>query len=152
VRRRGTDRDEGNAVTEFVFGGLIMLVPLVYLMVGIAAVQRSQLAVVAAAREAGRAAATSTSAAAVTVRMHAAVRLALAAHGLPDDAELRVVGAGSPCTSPARTPAPQPGATFTVCVTRHVAVPGVPRLFAGRGVTCVATYTVHVDNLRERPP
>ena len=147
MRRRAAD-DTGSAVVEFVFVALVMLVPLVYLLVAVAVVQRNQIAVANAAREAGRAFATSDSAAAADERVAAAVRLALAGQHVPDDVELRFVATGSSCTGPQISPALAPGAQFTVCVSRRVAVPGVPRILLGRGIRTVGSYVVHVDEFR----
>ena len=137
---------------EFVFVSVVALIPLVYLLAAVSVVQRSQLAVSQAAREAGRAFATSDSAAAAPPRVEAAVRMAFAAHGLPADATVRFVAAGAPCTGVAVEPVLAPGATFTVCVSRTVRVPGVPRMVEGRGVESVGRYTLHVDEFRTVPP
>ncbi len=127
------------------------MVPLVYLIVAVAAVQRSQLAVSQAAREAGRAFATSSEPAQAQVRVAAAVRLALAAQHLPDDAVVRYVASGAGCSAPAIRPRLVPGAQFTVCVSRHLQVPGVPSVLAGRGITSIGEYVVHVDDYRATP-
>ena len=69
MRRRGTGvattsraTTPGNAIIEFVFVAVMVMVPLVYLVVAVAVVQRNQLAVTQAARDAGRAFATSDTA------------------------------------------------------------------------------------------
>lgn len=134
---------------EFVFVALVMFVPLIYLLVAVAVVQRTELAVADAAREAGRAYATSDSTSAASVRTATAVRLALAAHGVADEGvTVRFVPSGAACTAAPMEPALTPGAQFTVCVIRHVDVPGVPSLVRGRGITAVGAYTVHVDDFR----
>ena len=143
--------DDGNAIVEFVFVAVIVLVPLVYLITAVAAVQNSRLAVSQAAREAGRAFATSDDPVSADVRVRAAVRIALADQGLPDDAAIRFVAAGAGCDSEPVDPQLRPGAQFTVCVSRDVAVPGVPSLLQGRGVTTVGKFTVHVDDFRAVP-
>jgi Flp pilus assembly protein TadG len=151
VLSAGADRggdDTGNAIIEFVFVAVIVMVPLVYLIVAVAAVQRSQLAVSQAAREAGRAFATSSGPAQAQVRVAAAVRLALAAQGLPDDAAVRYVAYGADCSDAAISPQVAPGAEFTVCVIRHTDVPGVPSLLSGHGITSVGAYVVHIDDYR----
>jgi Flp pilus assembly protein TadG len=143
--RRG---EGGTAVIEFVFVAVIVMVPLVYLVAAVATVQRNSLAVSQAARDAGRAFATSESAADAQRRVAAAVRLALADQGLPDDAEIRFVASGAECAAAAIRPALTPGAEFTVCVTRRVLLPAVPSVLAGRGIRTVGVYTVHVDDFR----
>lgn len=142
------DDDAGSALIEFVFVAVIVMVPLVYLIVSVAAVQRSELAVSQAAREAGRAFATADSAADALPRARAAVRIALQDEGLSDDAEVRFVAAGASCNDSTTTPVLDAGARFTVCVLRHVEIPGVPRFLSGRGVTTVGEYVVHVDDYR----
>ncbi len=122
--------------------------PLVYLIAAVATVQRAQLAVTQAARDAGRAFATSDTADEASIRVRAAVRLALRDQGLPDDAAVRFVRYGAECGSPAVAPRLAPGAEFTVCVSRQVALPAVPSVVAGRGIHVVGQYVVHVDDFR----
>ncbi len=141
--------DGGSAIVEFVFVALVAMVPLVYLIAAVATVQRTSLAVTQAARDAGRAFATSDSAAAAPRRVAAAVRLALADQGLPDDATVRFVAAGAGCTDRAIAPRLTPGAEFTVCVSRAVRLPAVPSVLAGRGIRTVGVYRVHVDDFRQ---
>jgi Flp pilus assembly protein TadG len=147
VKRVGRD-DGGSALIEFVFVAVIVLVPLVYLIAAVATVQRNRLAVSEAARDAGRAFATSDDAASAPGRAAAAVRLALTDQGLPNDATVRFVAAGRSCDAPPVRPRLAPGAEFAVCVSRSVSLPGVPSLLAGRGIRTVGRYVVHVDDFR----
>lgn len=142
--------DAGTAIIEFVFVAVLVMVPLVYLIVAVATVQRSELGVSQAAREAGRAFATSDIAAQAPARAEVAVRIALADQGLPDDAIVRYVAAGSSCADdpPTVTPQLRAGAQFTVCVGRRVDIPAVPRVLLGRGITTWGEYVVHVDDYR----
>jgi Flp pilus assembly protein TadG len=147
---RGDDGgDGGSAIIEFVFVAVVVMVPLVYLVAAVASLQRSQLAVAQAARNAGRAFATSDTPAEATARVDAAVRLALGDQGLPDDATVRFVPAGRGCDAPAVVPQLASGAEFTVCVTRRSELPGVPSVLSGRGVSTRAGFTVHVDDYRD---
>lgn len=141
--------DEGSAMIEFVFVAVLVMVPLVYLIAAVATVQRSTLAVSQAARDAGRAFATSGTTAQAEQRAAAAVRLALADQGLRNDATVRFVRSGDPCDGPAVTPTLEPGAEFAVCVTRRVQLPAVPSVLTGRGIRAVGRYVVHVDDFRE---
>ncbi|MDP9116028.1 MAG: hypothetical protein M3O28_01965 [Actinomycetota bacterium] len=147
---RVTDRgpDDGTAIIEFVFVALVVMIPLVYLLVAVSVVQCSQLAVSQAARDAGRAYATSPSAGSAMPRVAVAVRIAMTSQGLPDDADVRFVADGSPCTAASVLPRLAPGEQFTVCVTRRVNMPAVPSVVAGRGITTVGRYLVHVDDYR----
>jgi Flp pilus assembly protein TadG len=145
----GTDSaDAGTAIVEFVFVAVIVMVPLIYLIVAVAGVQRTQFAVSQAAREAGRAYATSDSAADAQGRARAAVHIALHDQGLPDDAAVDYVAAGALCDAAPVVPALQAGAEFTVCVTRHLGLPGIPHVLAGKGITVVGRYVVHIDDYR----
>lgn len=149
VSRARLRRDDGgNAIIEFVFVAVVILVPLIYLIAAVATVQRAQLAVGDAARDAGRAFATSETPAAAEQRVRTAVRLALTDQGLPDDASVRFVAPGASCGAAAITPRLAPGAVFTVCVTRRTDLPGIPSILAGRGITTVGAYEVHVDDFR----
>jgi Flp pilus assembly protein TadG len=147
LRRLERD-DDGNAIIEFVFVAVVVLVPLVYLIVAVSAVQRSRLAVAQAAREAGRAFATSPDSSTAAARTRAAVRIALSDQGLPDDVTLRYVAPGASCDSAAVTPRLRAGSQFTICVSRHANVPAVPSVVQGHGITTVGKFTVHVDDFR----
>lgn len=143
------DDDAGTAIIEFVFVAVIVMVPLIYLIIAVASVQRSELAVSQAAREAGRAFATAAGPGEGLARANAALHIALQDQGLPDDAELRFVRAAGSCTAdPAVTPTLAPGAQFTVCVTRHAGIPAVPRFLTGDGITTIGSYLVHIDDYR----
>lgn len=157
VRSRGSNsRDEvgdaGNAVIEFVFVAVLILIPLVYFVVAVASVQRSSVAVTHAAREAGRAFATADSTDQGLQRAEVAVRLALADQGLSDDAIVRYVAADGTCESGMITPSLNPSAKFAVCVIRHASLPAVPSLISGRGITTVGRYVLHIDDYRVVAP
>ena len=63
VRRRAMagDAQSGNAIVEFVYLAVLLLVPLVYVLITVFRVQAASYAVSSAAREAGRVYATSSS-------------------------------------------------------------------------------------------
>jgi Flp pilus assembly protein TadG len=140
--------DDGSAIIEFVFVAVIVLVPLLYLLAAVASVQRAQLAVTQAARDAGRAFATSNTPGEAVLRVRAAVRLAMHDQGLPDDAAVRFVSSGSGCDATAITPQLTAGAEFSVCVSRRTEIPAVPSVLAGRGIRTVAEYVIHLDDFR----
>ncbi len=146
--RARANADDGSAILEFVFVAVIVMVPLIYLIVAAATVQRSEFAVSQAAREAGRAFATSDRADQALARARAAVHIALHDQGLPDDADIAYVPAGSSCTAARIAPALQAGAEFTVCVIRHLSIPAVPHVLAGKAITTVGEYVVHIDDYR----
>lgn len=144
--RRGGD--DGSAIIEFVFVAVVVMVPLIYLIAAVATVQRTQLAVTQAARNAGRAFATSDTVDEAAARVRAAVRLALADQGLPDDATVRFVADGASCDATPITPQLTPGAEFTVCVSRRAELPAVPSVLAGHGITATGEYVIHIDDFR----
>ena len=156
VRPRGSNShevgDAGNAVIEFVFVAVLILIPLVYFVVAVASVQRSSVAVTHAAREAGRAFATADSTDHGLQRAEVAVRLALADQGLSDDPIVRYVAADGTCESGMITPSLHPSAKFAVCVIRHASLPAVPSLISGRGITTVGRYVLHIDDYRVVAP
>lgn len=145
--RKSAD-DGGSAIIEFIFVAVIVMVPLVYLVVAVATVQRSELAVSQAAREAGRAFATADRADQALSRARTAVHIALHDQGLSDDVEVKYVRAGGSCGGTAVSPRLIAGAQFTVCVIRQVSVPAVPKVLTGKGITTIGKYVVHVDDYR----
>jgi len=147
--RLGTE--DGNAIVEFVFLAVLIMLPLVYLIVAVAVVQRGRLATTNAARDVGRAIATSGGLGEdAPVRAQAALRIALANQGLrPSDVRLRYVAAGADCQAAAsQLPTLAPGAEFQVCVIRQQRLPAVPSVLSGRGITTIGRYVVHVDDFR----
>ncbi|MDQ1643986.1 MAG: hypothetical protein QOJ50_170, partial [Cryptosporangiaceae bacterium] len=72
-----TGTDDGTATIEFVGVSLLLLLPLLYLLLSVFAVQRAAFAVTQAAREAGRAYSTAPSAGVGQQRADYAARLAL---------------------------------------------------------------------------
>jgi len=93
--RRWNDAEEGSAALELVMAGLILLLPLVYVVLALASIQGGALAVEGAARQAARVFAQSGSAAEAEARAMRAVGYALADHGM-DAGEARVSIACSP--------------------------------------------------------
>jgi hypothetical protein len=118
--RRWTD-DAGSASLEFVTAGLVLLVPLVYLVLTMSAIQAGALAVEGAARQAARVFVQSDSVGAAQAAALRAVDFALADHGIPPgSAEVAVS-----CT-------PRPSACLTrqgfvtVAITLTVPLPLAP--------------------------
>jgi Flp pilus assembly protein TadG len=144
--------ERGSAIIEFVFVTVIVLLPLIYVVVAAAAVQHSQLAVSQAAREAGRAYATSDSATHAAARALAAAHISLADQNLDNGMTLRYVAAGAGCSASEVAPQLVPGAQFTVCVIRHTTLPAIPSILAGQGITSVGEYVVHIDDYRTVAP
>lgn len=112
--------DEGSAVVEFVTLGVLLLVPLVYLVVVLGRLQAGAFAVEGAAREAARVLAAAPDEATGVARANTAVALALDDQGFGDDAAqaLSVACSAQPCHTA--------GARITVAVSLDVVLPGVP--------------------------
>ncbi|CAN5232887.1 hypothetical protein BH11ACT4_BH11ACT4_12010 [soil metagenome] len=108
--------DDGSASLEFVTVGMILLLPLVYLILVVAAVQAGALATESAARQAARVFVQSTDSAAAQAAASTAIGFALADHGIDPAAATVAV-----------TCSPRPGACLTrrgfVTVTVDIAVP-----------------------------
>ena len=96
-RQRTGPPEGGSAVVEFVVLGVLLLLPLLYLVLALARIQAGSYAVSQAARESGRAYVTSVSADAAPARAEAAADLAFADQGFADNGTLALDCDGSPC-------------------------------------------------------
>jgi hypothetical protein len=145
--------ERGAAVVELLVVMLTLLVPLVYVMVVMADVQRALLATSSAAREAGRVYVTGSDRVEAERRAGAAYREVLGTYGMragDPGAGMRVragcpVAAGAGCAGGFG-----PGAEVEVVVTYRVPVARLPFLgaVAGPGVTVGATHHTRVDRYR----
>ena len=142
------DGEEGSALIEFVGLGVLLLIPLIYLLLSVFSVQRAAFAVTQAAREAGRAYATAPGTTAANERADYAARLALRSQGVSAAASVRYAPAGSGCGASSADGAASltPGARFVVCVRTQAELP------LGGAITVNGQYAVAVDSFRaERP-
>lgn len=150
--RAGVLRDDrGSAVVEFVGLGLLLLVPLVYLVLAAFEVQRNVFAATQAARQAGRAVATADTLDDGLARARYAAQLAMRDQGLEGGETVGYVPAPSSCDGAGEgvgAATLEPGAEFAVCVRRVAQMPGVPGFLAGDGVTVVGRHVVRVDRFR----
>jgi hypothetical protein len=158
--------ERGAAVVELLVVFLTLLVPLVYVMVVMADVQRALLATSSAAREAGRVYVTGADRADAERRAAIAYRDVLATYGVPPGEPTagtpgapRAGGPGAGMWLRARCPPEAgpgcaggfgPGAEVEVEVTFRVPVARLPFLgaVAGPGVTVGATHHTRVDRYR----
>ena len=115
--RRG---DEGSAVVEFVTLGMLLLVPLVYLIFTLGRIQAASFAADGAAREAARAFTSAPDEATGRARALAAVRLALLDQGFSTDP---ASAAGISCSE---SPCLTPQGRVAVQVQVDVVLPGIP--------------------------
>ena len=139
--------DRGGAVVEFSTLGLVLLLPLIYLVVALGRIEAASFAVDGAAREAARAFVTAPGESVGRGRALAAVRLGLLDQGFdvaPDQA-LTIDCDRSGCL--------RPGAVVAARVQLEVVLPGVPagldRLLPTR-VTVRSEQVLVVDAFRPR--
>jgi Flp pilus assembly protein TadG len=130
--------DEGNAIIEFLYLAVLLMVPLVYVLLSVFAVQRATYATSSAAREAGRVFATSSDVSEADARAATAARIVLADSGLDAaDVDLRVNCSSRPCLAP--------GSRVEVRIRYDVALPLLPRLFDGAAPATIRTEGRHVE-------
>ena len=116
--------DRGSASLEFLVAGLLMLVPLVYLILTLGTIQSATLATEGAARQAARVFVQAPSTAAGAAAAQRALDLALADHGLEaTEAALRITCAPRPAQCHTRR------GWVTVEVAVRVPLPLVPPVF-----------------------
>jgi hypothetical protein len=90
--------EEGSASLEFITAGLVLLVPLIYLVLAVAAIQGGALAIEGAARQAARVFVEAADEAAGEAAAVRALDVALADHGLAAaDAAIAVACSADPC-------------------------------------------------------
>lgn len=143
ARGKSADTESGMAVIEFVFLGLLLLIPLIYIVMCAAQLQAAAFATSLAGREAGRAFVTSTSGDSADSRAHAAANLAFADFGFDGGGGLKIVCDGSPCLRP------EGNVTMTASV--QVRLPLVPDFIADRvpsSITISSTHVATVDRFR----
>jgi hypothetical protein len=137
-------RDEGSALVEFVTLGVLVLLPVVYLVVTLGRIQAASFATDGGARAAARAFVAAPDAAAASASAGAAVRLALLDQGFgagPD--AVAVECSEQPCLTP--------GGRVVVRVSVDVVLPGVPAALDAivpTHVTIRSTQVATVDAFR----
>lgn len=118
--------ERGSASLEFITVGLVLLVPLVYLVLALSSIQAGALAVEGAARQASRVFVQSRDVTSAQSRAIRAVEFALADHGIdPDSATVAVTCAPDPSNCLSRR------GLVTVTVSLSAALPLVPPVLVG---------------------
>lgn len=113
--------DEGSASLEFITAGLVLLVPIVYLILTMASIQAGAFAAEGAARQATRVYVQSATPGEANAAATRAIEFALADYGLDaSDATVRVKCAPNPAKCLTRR------GFVTITVTTRVALPLVP--------------------------
>lgn len=121
---RWVRNDDGSAALEFIVVGVILLVPLVYLIVALGVIQEQTLGVEAAARHTARVIALAPDAETAGSRSEQVLAGIVAEYGLTADA----VDVDMSCT-PAGAECPSAGATIVVTVSTRVTLPLMPQVF-----------------------
>jgi hypothetical protein len=145
--------ERGAAVVELLVVFLTLLLPLVYVLVVMADVQRALLATSSAAREAGRVYVTGSDRVDAERRAGVAYRDVLAAYGIgagDSRAGMRLQVGCAAGVGPGCVGGFGPGAEVRVVVTYRVPVARLPFLgaVAGPGLTVGATHHTRVDRFR----
>ena len=142
-------RDEaGSAIVEFVWLGLLMLVPLVYILLAVFDAQRASYATSAAARSAGRAFVTAPNQATAYDRAQNAARLAFADQGIAGDPRLVIRCRPNPNACLA------PGSMVEAEVRTSVALPLIPSALGKQApsISVRATHKAPYGTFREARP
>ena len=96
-RLRRRRRERGSAIVEFVFLGVLVTLPVFYLVVALARLQAGAYAVSAASREAGRTFVTAESSGAAPARARAAAAIAFADQGFTGQGQVAIACSAAPC-------------------------------------------------------
>lgn len=144
--------DAGSALVEFVGASVVLLLPLVYLLLTVFAVQRAAFAVTDGARNAGRALTVAGSTVAGRAQAQLAARLALADQGVAGRFQLSYTGGGCGPEVPTVVPTLTPGARYSVCLRVRVPLPFTGDRVLGRiapaTVGVLGSYLLVVDPYR----
>ncbi|MGW9269433.1 MULTISPECIES: TadE family protein [Microbacterium] len=134
--------DRGSSSLEFIAAGVLMLVPLLYLVIVLGSVQEQTLGVEAAARHAARVIATAPDARTAASQGDAVLSSIASQYGIDDDdVQLAVT-----CL-PQGVPCPSAGATVTVSVATSARLPFVPAVLGLDRATSVPIEAVSAQKV-----
>ena len=149
ARHTGRRGELGTAIIEVTWLGLLLMIPLVYVIVTLVTVQRSAFGATEAARAAGRAFILAPDPGTARERAYEAARLAMLDQGAPFEPANLVLECG-----PTPDACLQPGSSVLVTVDLDVRLPLVPSVF-GRpagSIAVAATHTEPYGTFREGSP
>ena len=129
--------DDGNAIVEFVYLAVLLMVPLVYVLLTVFRVQSAAYSVSGAAREAGRVFATAPSVEEGEERAYVAAGIVLSDIQL----ELRPREFTITCSS---DPCLEPGSTIEVTVEHDARLPLLPAVF-GSATPSIKVSSSHLE-------
>ncbi len=139
IARGSGRRDDGRAIVEFVFLGVLVLVPLIYLVVIVGRIQAAAFSATTAAREAGRAFTTSSTEGEAAARARAAATLSFEDFGFQDSSGLDLSCDGTPCL--------RPDGRVTATASVIVPLPLVPAFLEGALPLSVPVSSTHVSTV-----
>ena len=148
MRRRTRSRgEEGSALVELVWLGILLLIPLVWIVVSVFQVQRGAFGVSGAARAAGRAYALAPTDAEGQARAEAAARQTLIDQGVPDDVPVKVTVTCTPYPHDCHSGT----SVITVVVASSVRLPLLPDVLGGGAPSFAldSTHTVPIGQFQE---
>lgn len=129
--------DDGNAIVEFVYLAVLLMVPLVYVLLTVFRVQSAAYSVSGAAREAGRVFATAASAEQGEERAFVAAAIVMSDTQLKlRPREFTITCSSDPCL--------QPGSTVEVTVEHDAELPLLPALF-GSAAPSIKVSSSHLE-------
>ncbi|QZY28424.1 hypothetical protein [Nocardioides coralli] len=142
--RRPRRSDGGSALVEVVWLGVLLLVPVLWIVLSVFEVQRGAFAVTGAARSAARAYALADSDVAGIERARSAIRQSLVDQGGPDQQFRFDISCDA-------TPCHTPGAVITVQVWSRVRLPLLPAVLGGGAPSfrLDSTHTVPIGQFRD---
>lgn len=144
------DRDDGRSVVEVLVLGVLLLVPLVYVLFVVIRLQAASLAVSQAARDVARVMDTAPSIPSGLDRSRSVAEVHLRDQGLTTDrVEIFFVDEAADCTATPVVPSLQAGSVWTVCVRAVVSLPGVPSVLSGSENAVIGAHVLHVGEKRE---
>ncbi|MBD2758269.1 pilus assembly protein [Yimella sp. cx-573] len=136
-RLRRADREGGSAVLEFLVVGMLLTLPVFYLVITMARLQAGAYAVSGAAREGGRMFVTAQDDGSAAARARAGADLVFADHGVLGSTS--VACSASPCLTR--------GATVRVETAVDVELPLVPDFLGAVVPTSVRLTSTHVETV-----
>jgi hypothetical protein len=149
ARCAGRDPERGSALVEFVGVTVVLLLPLLYLLLTVFAIQRAAFAVDEGARDAGRALTLAGSTPVGMTRAAIAAQIALDDQGVTGPPDLRVTRNGCAPSVPGIVPVLTPGARYDVCLSVRVPLPFTGDRVLGHvapaGITVSGEYVLVVS-------
>jgi Flp pilus assembly protein TadG len=129
--------DEGNALVEFTYLAVLLMVPLVYVLITVFLVQRAAFGTTEAARQGARAFARSDDATVGQQRADDAIALALRDQGVTSGDDVSITCEVGDC--------PGPGSRVRVTVTYYVKLPVLGAVFGKANEGAIKVQATHVE-------